>query len=996
MKAFSIRVVDTIKTHSIFLGILVVGFLLRISGLLWGTPFLGPFEGYYHPDEWNIVRGAINFPQYVIDNRWLVYPTFFHTFLGILTFPLRFFFDDFSFPSPEAVGSTFYWVVTVVGRLCSVCAGMGAIVLTYLLSKEVFDQRRALLASAFLAFTLLHATHSSVVTPDVLTSFFLILFLFVLRRAFLKPESATLFVYSGMILGLLVGIKYTGGVVLGAVAVLYGFAIVFHFRQPDYRIRLDYRKFHKNLVLGGGVALGTFLLTTPGFVLHFDGFVDSMTHVTSVLGRRSSPRSDIGTWMKVFHILEGGVGWPLASLFILGIFFPYKKNVYEWSFLAILGIFFVYFESKLLARYTILVAPLMAILASHAVLGICESIRKPIQILGYSSIIFVLVYSIGLSANGRYLRMNDLRTQAAEYLHSAYPEESTLGLAYIRKGSSQRNPLWRTPRIDFSHFKKMDILEYPEVIVASSLVNLTRIKKALGSDKLSEDFVWDPRYNHEWLRSMPPSPEVFRFYHELFESGGLRYRLIKTFKKQGLVSLEHTPSQIDVYVRQSYGPYTTRRSYFPHNPREYLLEEDLRGWRWQLRVEEGNDAELRFPPADRTQLRINIAKMRDGSPGAIQLNQHPIAIQNNEAYVLHFRVRADEFRSVAVGVGQSLAPGQTVGLYQEVPVTKDWQTYALSFRGESNEPEARVHFDLGGSAVPVDIADVELQRQSDFVFASTGRDRQAGSSASELIEPDLPDKYYVNYQFNAMGCRGRDYSIPRLQQGTRILILGDSLALGAAVHQNDTLARQLEILLNQAKNEDSVGENYEVINCGVGGYGTKDADRFYETLGSKYAPDLVLLVVSPDDDQSLIDTTRPELLVRQGSHFVAWSDEQQKLFNRSSPDYSISLKDVRHLQGVLEAQGRTLAVVVFRHTLHPAWTPLIQQFTEAFHGTTVPVLDLGTILLSRHSEEELVVHEGDRHPNEVAHSLAAKTVYDFLKKNTRQNGHFHAGKDALP
>lgn len=790
MKTPLILASQLVKEHRALTGILVVGFLLRISGVFWGTPFLGPFEGYYHPDEWNIVQGAIKFPQHVIDNHWLVYPTFFHYFLGILTFPLRLFFDDFSFPSPETVGSTFYWVVTVVGRLCAVFAGMGAIVLTYVLAKDVFDQRRALLASAFLAFTFLHAMNSSVVTPDVLTSFFLVLFLIVLRWAFLKPESTSLFVYAGMILGLLVGTKYTGGVALGAVAVLYGSAMVVHLRDQEHRAQFDQRTFHRNLLLGGGASLVIFFLTTPGILLHFDGFVDSMTQVTRAIGWKSSPRSDPETWAMVFHKFQRGVGWPLASLFIFGIFFPYKKNVFEWSFIAILGIFFVYFEAKFIPRYIILVAPLIAIIASHAVLGICESSRKPIQILGYSSIILVLVYSIGLSATGRYLRMGDTRTQAAEYIHKTFPRKTTLGIAYSPKKSGWKNQRWKHPTIDFANFGEMNVLDYPEVVLVSSLVKIKQMKEALQSEKLSAEFVWDPRYNDEWRWSTPPSLQMFRFYHQLFDPDGSRYRLKKSFKKKINVRLEHTSPQIDVYVRQSYGPHTERKSYYPRNPREYFLEEDMRGWRWQLRVEEGNDAELRFPPADRTQLRIDIMKADAGPSWAIQLNQRPVAILNNEAYVLHFRVRADEVRSVAVAVGQTSAPWQTVGLYQEVAVTKDWQQYALAFQADADEPQARVYFDVGASAVPMEIADVELRHQSGFVFTSMDGDEPARRSANELLEPDFPDKYYVNYRFNTMGCRGQDYSIPRANEGTRILLLGDSLTLGAGVHQKDTLASQ--------------------------------------------------------------------------------------------------------------------------------------------------------------------------------------------------------------
>ena len=531
MKALSIRVLESVKQHPVLAGILVMGFLLRISGVFWGTPFFGPFEGYYHPDEWNIIQGAIQFPNHAVDNLRFVYPTFFHYFLGILTFPLRIFFEDFSSPTLDTVGSNFYWVVTVVGRLCSVLAGMGAIFLTYLLAKDVLDQKRALLASAFLAFTMLHATNSAVVTPDVLTSFFLVLFLLVLRRAFLQPQSSFLFVCSGMVLGLLVGTKYTGAFAIYAMVVLYGYTLVSHVRRENSNIRFDHRKFHGNLLLCGGVALVTFFLTTPGILLHFDAFLDSMNDVTRQIGWKSKPRSDMQTWVTVFHKFERGVGLPLACLFLFGMFFPYKKNVYEWSFLAIVVVFFMYFEAKIRPRYIILIAPLIAIIASHVVFWLTERSRRPLRVAGFFLLIFVPMYSFGHSVIGVYMRLDDTRTQAAQYIHHRFPEGTTLGIAYAPKDWSWKMHRWRNPRIDASQFRVMDVLDYPEVVLVSSLVKLGHIKKALHSDKLSEEFVWDQRYNDEWRKASPPSPRMFRFFHELFESDRSRYRLVKTFKK---------------------------------------------------------------------------------------------------------------------------------------------------------------------------------------------------------------------------------------------------------------------------------------------------------------------------------------------------------------------------------------------------------------------------------------------------------------------------------
>ena len=77
----------------ILLAVLIMGFLLRVSGILWGISLLDPLEGNYHPDEWATIWGAVGFPGHILTNTYLVYPTFFPYFLGAITFPVRFLFD---------------------------------------------------------------------------------------------------------------------------------------------------------------------------------------------------------------------------------------------------------------------------------------------------------------------------------------------------------------------------------------------------------------------------------------------------------------------------------------------------------------------------------------------------------------------------------------------------------------------------------------------------------------------------------------------------------------------------------------------------------------------------------------------------------------------------------------------------------------------------------------------------------------------------------------
>ena len=985
MKILSTRIKESVKNPRTLAAIVVTGFLLRLSGIFWGTPFPNPLEGDYNPDEVRIIRGAVEFPRHILDNLTFFYPTFFHYFLGIITFPLREFFEEFGLPESGFSGSTFYYVVTVIGRLCSVLAGTGAIFLTYFFAKDVFDQRRALLASAFLAFTLYHAVNSAVATTDVLTSFFLVLFLFMLRRAFLKPESSSFFVYSGIIFGLLVGTKYIGAIASLAILLLYGYTLFKQSRNEEIRAQFDQRKFHLNLLLCSGAAVFMFFLTTPGILLHFDAFIDSINYLRTDLGRHSLSRSDPATWLKVFQKFAVAVGFPLAGACILGLFFPYKKNVYEWSFITILFIFFIYFEATLRSRYIILVAPLVAMIASNGTMWVYESGKKPFQILGLSIITMVLMYSFGSCVAGAYLRVNDIRTQAGRYIYETFPQGTSIGTGYTSEALGQTIHYWRYPNIDDTRFRLMDFLDFPEVVIVSSGGGWN-MEWALESDKLSEKHIWDERYNNIWWEFSPPSPRVFRFYKESLDSKRSTYVLLKTFKRSFPIVLEYTPPEIKVFVRRSYGPQMIRRNYYATNPRGYFQEEDIRKWRWGLRVQDGSKADLLFPQEDPEVVRIAITQVGSDIPWNVQLNQVPLQIKNNHEYVLRFRARADDSRSMVIAVGQTYDPWQTIGLYHPVRLTDEWQDHEFSFRAEADEPHARVYFDLGESVVPVEIADVQLRHKSDILLASFNGTSQGRSVPSELIEPDLPDKYYVDYRFNAMGCRGRDYSIPRSPEGMRILILGDSLALGAGVRQADTLASQLESLLNNGSpREEALSGNemigQEVINCGVGGYGTHDAARFYENIVSKYEPDVVLLVMAPDDDQSWIEEAEQDTsdrLNKPHNQFVAWSSHQERLYDRLASDYSESLEEVIHLQQLVQAKGGRLGVVVFRYTRHRAWEPLVQQLTQSIQGRAFPVLDLGETLLASHSEEELFVHERDKHPNEIAHGLAARQIFDFL------------------
>jgi hypothetical protein len=82
---------------------------------------------------------------------------------------------------------------------------------------------------------------------------------------------------------------------------------------------------------------------------------------------------------------------------------------------------------------------------------------------------------------------------------------------------------------------------------------------------------------------------------------------------------------------------------------------------------------------------------------------------------------------------------------------------------------------------------------------------------------------------NRRGLRGHEYPFARTSSRTRVLMLGDSIAFGYGVADQDTFASLLE------------DRGYEVVNLAVPGYGTDQALLRLEREGMAYSPDVVLL-----------------------------------------------------------------------------------------------------------------------------------------------------------
>jgi hypothetical protein len=411
----------------------------------------------------------------------------------------------------------------------------------------------------------------------------------------------------------------------------------------------------------------------------------------------------------------------------------------------------------------------------------------------------------------------------------------------------------------------------------------------------------------------------------------------------------------DPAVGVRYQPHSTAMSFYPDNPRGYFEQSDG----WSVEVHHGSVGRLERVGTDPSHLRVTIPQRIGWNPWEVKLQWAPLQVYIGRSYQVHFEARADTVREITCSVGQNHAPWELVSPYRHLELAEEWQDYACSFVATDNEPDARLFFDVGQTDVPFEMRNVTI------------------SDLSRQLSVAPPERFFVTYRFDRLGSRGADRVMPPPPEVARIVVLGDSYAMGVGVHEEHTLSHRLEGLLNLRRLD---GESrYAVVNGAVTGFDTRQARALYDTQLHWHEPKLVLLVMSYDDDMSAAEAeeggyalTPPRL-----SRLVTYVE--RALAPRRPFDYSRSIEEVKALAESVGARGQRLAVVIFRGDSFHAWEKLARDLAVGLEGTGVPVLDLGPVLLGSAPPEGYRVHENDPHYNEVAHRLAAEEIERFLR-----------------
>jgi len=247
----------------------------------------------------------------------------------------------------------------------------------------------------------------------------------------------------------------------------------------------------------------------------------------------------------------------------------------------------------------------------------------------------------------------------------------------------------------------------------------------------------------------------------------------------------------------------------------------------------------------------------------------------------------------------------------------------------------------------------------------------------------------------------RENGAPFMSRKNTILGLGDSFTLGAGVRYEDTYLRQLEKLLAKhgnaawTKNVSYAGYDVEQV---LDVYTKESAEQHYPIViygfvlndfGLPHGDRIVGLDYIDYDNGGYRDNPWRRRFAT--INFIAHQIDMVRLDRVTRKAYLDAFEGdyakekfalLAELNRKIRTDGSRLVIVLFpllyRFDNYP-FGEIHQKMSAFCQREKIPLLDLLPVF-SRYDEERLWVHPTDRHPNDVAHRVAAEAIHAFLKR----------------
>jgi hypothetical protein len=266
------------------------------------------------------------------------------------------------------------------------------------------------------------------------------------------------------------------------------------------------------------------------------------------------------------------------------------------------------------------------------------------------------------------------------------------------------------------------------------------------------------------------------------------------------------------------------------------------------------------------------------------------------------------------------------------------------------------------------------------------------------------------FRTNSAGFRGREYSLEAPPNTFRIVLIGDSLAMGWMTDEDKTYAMRVEKMLNEA----SSGTRFEVLNLGLGGLNIRlVVNRLYR-IGLPYNPDLIVYGYTVNDIENpqefgMREEGEPNPLLAEWRRF---SDSPSRLLQIMWPRWVSLRYNVFHQPGsygdrlhrwyfeepdkwrrvtfgldrlAAIARSRGICVHLLIHTkmaqfgfFHP-FVPIYDRVEQAAIARGFTVSQSFPAFRWRNASD-LRISPLDDHPNDEGHRILAEVLFEGLKQ----------------
>lgn len=261
-------------------------------------------------------------------------------------------------------------------------------------------------------------------------------------------------------------------------------------------------------------------------------------------------------------------------------------------------------------------------------------------------------------------------------------------------------------------------------------------------------------------------------------------------------------------------------------------------------------------------------------------------------------------------------------------------------------------------------------------------------------------RYYIKNNFDLRD--NIDYQISKVPGKRRITFIGDSFTAGHGIKNvNDRFAN----IIRSKKNE-----TYEIHVLAINGVDTgAEAENLARIMDMGYKLEDVVLVYCLNDIGDLTEEMKLQMnevnkqpdrlkFFLEYSYFfntlyyrwrIVSNPKVSKYFDFLTSAYKgktweVQKRRLLHLNKLVYENGGKLKVVIFPflHSIAPNYPFLNthKQLQSFLSKARIPYVDL-LPFLGEFSPEELTVNNFDAHPNEFAHSIAAKNILEFLEQN---------------